>query len=205
MDGTTAKGVVVQRAGFDFTGKIRALCVDISSRLDEFSHVDMTRVAVRFCQTRRAGRFGVQASLTPLRFAGGATESVRRGRVWTVQKVVDLDGREMLYLLSFYVPRFLDLPFEEKLATICHELWHIGPAFDGDLRRHAGRCYAHGRSEKQFHAEMQVLANRWLQRSPTDDLYAFLRLRFAELQRQHGPIFGTRIATPKLLRKPAGR
>ena len=67
----------------------------------------------------------------------------------------------MLYLLSFYLPRFCDQPCPEKLATIVHELWHIGPRFDGDLRRLAGRCYAHGHSEAVFHREMQDFARRW--------------------------------------------
>ena len=39
----------------------------------------------------------------------------------------------MLYLLSFYLPRFLKLPWREKLATVIHELWHVNPQFNGDL------------------------------------------------------------------------
>ena len=87
------------------------------------------------------------ASLTPLRFAGGQRHTLRRGRQWTLQRVCE-DGREMLYILNFYLPRFLDLPLDEKLTTVVHELWHIGPRFDGDLRRFGGRCYAHSGSQK---------------------------------------------------------
>ena len=119
-------------AGFDFTGHMRLVCEDVVGRLPEFGHIDMDRVAIRFCQVRRPGPFGLQASLTPLRFKAGALETIRRGRRYRVQPVVDRNGREMLYLLSFYLPRFLDQSFAEKIATVCHELWHIGPEFDGE-------------------------------------------------------------------------
>lgn len=203
MEGSRST-VICRVSGFDVTGQLRALCADVCRRLPELSHIDMSLVAVRYCQTRRAGRYGIQASLTPLRFAGGERVTIRRGHPWTVQKVFDAAGREMLYLLSFYIPRFLDLPLDEKLATICHELWHIGPDFDGDLRRHDGRCYAHGASERRFHASMHALADRWLAGDPPAELYDFLRYSFAELHARHGRLYGTRITTPKLVRASGG-
>jgi predicted metallopeptidase len=186
--------------GFDFTLHMRRLCVDLAARLPELSHVDMARVAIRFCQTRRATRYGVHASLTPLGFEGGRLESRRRGRTWTVERLYDDAGREMLYLLSFYLPRFLDRPFHEKLTTVVHELWHIGPAFDGDLRRHPGRCYAHSHSQKQYDALVAGLAEKWLSLSPPAQAHDFLHCDFNGLQARHGAIFGQRIRTPKLLR-----
>ena len=185
--------------GLNFTAQMRALCVDICTRLPELTHVDMGRVAIRFCQTRTAAGHGVQASLTPLRFQGGSLETQRRGRRWTIQRVRDHSGQEMLYLLSFYVPRFLNHPFEEKLATVIHELWHINPAFDGDLRRHEGRCYAHGSSEARYHAAMHELARRWLSFQPPEALYDFLHGDFSHLLARFGRVFGTRIPTPRLL------
>ena len=119
--------------GFDFTHHLGCLCADMAANVDEFRHIDMSRVAVSFRQTRRRMSHGLYASLTPLRFAGGQKHSIRRGRKWTIQQV-EVDGREMLYVLNFYLPRFLDLGFREKLTTIAHELLHISPQFDGDLR-----------------------------------------------------------------------
>ena len=57
-------------------------------------------------------------------------------------------GVEMMYILKFYLPRFQNESFEEKLTTIFHELWHISGDFNGDIRRHAGRCYVHTSSER---------------------------------------------------------
>jgi hypothetical protein len=112
--------------------------------------------------------------------------------------VIDQHGIECLYLLSFYLPRLLDHPLEEKLTTIAHELWHVGPAMDGDLRRHDGRCYAHGASARAFDAHAAELARNWLGKNPPAGLYAFLERSHADLVAEFGGVYGARYAAPKL-------
>lgn len=185
--------------GFDVTGAIRQVCTDISRRLPEMSHVDMERVAVGVCQTRNRAMYGVFATLTPLRFAGGRADKTVRGRVHRIQPLVDGTGREYLYLLNFYLPRFLNLPLEEKLSTIVHELWHIGPAFDGDLRRHEGRCYAHGSSQRKYDALMDRMTQKWLASDPPHHLYEFLESEFDALAAEHGGVRGERWPTPRVI------
>lgn len=185
--------------GFDFTFHVGRLCADLCRRLDELRHIDLRRVAIRYCQVRRPGHHGLQASLTPLRFEDGQLHTTRRGRRWTIQRLYSPDGQEMLYLLSFYLPRFLNQSFEEKLATVVHELWHISPDFNGDVRRLPGRCYAHGHSEEHYHAAMRDLSRRWLDLGPPRETYDFLRHDFAELRRVFGMIYGVRINTPRLI------
>jgi len=184
--------------GFDFTRRIRTLAADMVVRLPDLAHIDMQRVAVGFSQTRCRGPQGIYATLTPLRFVGGRLHAFRRGRQWGVQRLLDAAGREMLYILRFYLPRFLDLPFAQKLTTVAHELWHIGPEFNGDLRRFNGRCYAHSPSRKSFDATAEQLARRWLDARPPESLYDFLHLDYRELVERHGRVFGIRVATPKL-------
>jgi len=185
--------------GFNFTDRIRDLCADISRRMPELHHVDVTRVIFAFAQTRKPVMHGMQASLTPLRFEGGRRWGSHRGRRVTVQPVFDPQGREVLYILTIYLPRYMDLEFSEKLTTLFHELWHIHPAFNGDLRRHAGRCYAHSRSQANYDAEMTKLADRWLREQPPESLYDFLRHDFRGLQQRCGPIVGMRTRRPRLL------
>lgn len=186
--------------GFDFTGAMRLLCADITARLPEFPHVDVERVAFNVCQTRRDVSHGMYASLTPLRFAGGAERKVVRGMSWGVQRLCDESGRDYLYLLSFYLPRFQNTSLEEKLTTVIHELWHIAPEFNGDVRRYAGRCYAHGPSKEDFDARMSQFAQAWLALNPPSHLYDFLSLSFAELVAEHGRVVGNRWRSPKLVR-----
>ena len=64
------------RHRFDFTPHIRRVCDDMVARLPELAHIDMSRVAVAFCQARKPVPHGMFASLTPLRFAGGAATTV---------------------------------------------------------------------------------------------------------------------------------
>ena len=40
----------------------------------------------------------------------------------------------------------------ERLLTLVHELYHISPRCDGDLRRFKGRNHAHGHSRKAYDA-----------------------------------------------------
>lgn len=196
MEGEVSKPF---RGGLDFNFHVGRLCTDIASRLPDLAHVDMSRVAIRYCQVRKAVPHGLQATLTPLRFENGELYTRRRGRRWTIQRLYDPSGREMLYLLSFYLPRFLNHSFREKLSTVIHELWHISPSFDGDLRRFEGRCYAHGPSERHFHESMREMADRWLALKPPAETYRFLKANFRQLQRRHGAVFGARISTPRLI------
>jgi hypothetical protein len=185
--------------GFDLTAAVRCVCVDMVARLPELGHIDLSRVAFSFRQTRKASRWGVQATLTPLRFEGGQLHAVRRGRRYGVQRVTDRHGQEMLYVLCVYLPRFMDHSLREKLVTLVHELWHISPEFNGDLRRHAGRCYAHSASQQAYDSSMSVLVDRWLAAGPDPNIYRFLDLNFRELRQRHGEIYGVRLPQPKLI------
>ncbi len=186
--------------GFSFTNSMRRFCSDAVVRLPALGHVDLAHVAISFAQTRKRTAHGMYASLTPMRFAGGSLTCRRRARNYAIQRLYDSQGREILYILTFYLPRFMDLGFHEKLITVFHELWHISPAFDGDLRRHPGRCYAHTHSQKEYDADMDSLARQYLSAAPPVAVYQFLQGSFSDLLIQHGRVYGTRIRRPRLLR-----
>jgi hypothetical protein len=185
--------------GFNFTAAMERVCREVISRTPELAHVDLDYIAVSFSQTRNASLYGMFASLTPLRFEGGKTTTIRRGRPYSVQQFRAAGGRELLYILTFYMPRFCDLNLREKLITVFHELWHISPRFDGDIRRHEGRCYAHTSSQAGFDQAMGVLADRWLALGPPEETWGFLKHGFADLHRLHGGIHGLRLPRPKLI------
>ena len=187
-------------AGFDFTAHVKNVVTDMVDRLPELSHIDLERVAFAFAQARKKTHFGIHASLTPMRFEKGSRTTIKRGSEYMCQQLFDSDSREMLYILTFYLPRFMDVLFEEKLVTILHELWHINPNFDGDIRRHPGRCFAHTHSQKEYDEGMKVLADKWLAMNPPEELYSFLRLDFQGLQTGHGQVWGTKIPHPKMIR-----
>lgn len=183
---------------FDFSAAMSRLCDDITGRLDDFLHIDMSRVAVGFAQTRSRALHGLQAKLTPMRFEGGTLITHRYGRTWTVQRLY-YNKREMLYLLTFYLPRFLDQSFREKMITILHELYHISPRFDGDIRRFEGRYHVHSHSQQEYDAQMAELAAQYLEMQPDPSLYSFLRHNFQTLSKLHGGVLGLQFPVPKLV------
>jgi predicted metallopeptidase len=183
---------------FDFTLAMRCLCEDITQRLAEFEHVRMDQVAVTFAQARRRVSYGLQAKLTPMRFEGGELVTRRRGRMWTIQRWYAGDV-EMLYILTFYLPRFLEQSFREKLITVMHELYHIGPNFDGDIRRLPGHYHVHSHSQKEYDRQMNDLVDRYLAADPPEMLYRFLKVSFRELAADYGSVVGIRVPIPKLL------
>mgnify|MGYP002809976161 FL=1 len=93
----------------------------------------------------------------------------------------------------------MDEGFQQKLSTVFHELWHISPKFDGDLRRHRGRCYIHTYSEAAYDEHVQQLASRWLNRRPPVTVYDFLKRDFDEVEREYQGVIGIRIPQPKLI------
>lgn len=183
---------------FDFSRAMRRLCEDIAGRMDEFAHVRMDEIAVTFAQARRRVTHGLQAKLTPMRFECGRLTTRRGGRTWTVQRLFEGD-REMLYILTFYLPRFLDHSFREKMITIFHELHHISPLFDGDIRRMGGRYHVHSHSQKEYDRQMDCLVDRYLSLRPPKSLYEFLSRDFRQLTRRHGGVVGLQVPIPKLI------
>ncbi|MCS6978078.1 MAG: putative metallopeptidase [Gemmatales bacterium] len=177
---------------------LRALIADIATRCPVFDHLDPRRILVGCNQTRNGSRPGVMARIAGLRQRGGRLVSTHHGRPYIVQRYW-LDDTEILYVLIFYLPRFQDQTFDEKMVTLFHELYHISPDFDGDLRRCPETDRFHVGGKQKYDGLMAKLAREYLQTKPDPALYAFLRLNFAQLQQWHGQVIGYAIPLPKLI------
>ncbi len=189
---------------FDFCRYVRRLCADIVTRCELLRHVDVGRLLFAVTQARSARAHGLQARVTPLRFRDGRLTRRRRGTVYQVQRYY-VDDAEMLYVVTFCLPRFLDQDFDDKFITLFHELYHISPAFNGDLRRHDGRYTIHSHSKRCYDQQMADLARAYLANGADPELHAFLRLNFAQLQRRHGQVIGVVVPRPKLIPVPQKR
>lgn len=185
----------------DITRELTAVCRDICLRSPTFSHIDMSRIRVTFTPSRNRSQYGLQAKLTPLRMKDGGLISMRRGRAYRVQQF-HVGDVELLYLITFVLPRFLDRPFEDKMITIFHELYHIGEAFDGDIRRHAGRYHAHSHSKCEYDEHMKKLYDEYVAGKPDPNVTNFLRHDYADLWKRHGGVYGTVLPRPKLVPEP---
>jgi hypothetical protein len=183
---------------FYFCTHVRRLLEDIVTRTPEFRHIQVPRLLIGALQARNGRAHGLQARVTPLRFPHGHLQRRRRDTTFQVQRYF-LGDHEFLYLMTFCLPRFQNQDFDDKFITLFHELYHIGPNFDGDLRRHHGRCQLHTRSQRQYDRHMAGLAREYLATGPDPALHAFLRLNFAQLQLRHGAVAGTVVPRPKVV------
>jgi hypothetical protein len=183
---------------FDFCGHVRRLCADIASRCEVLRHIDASRLLFAVTQARSNCKHGLQARVTPLRCREGRLLRHRHGNWYQVQRYF-VGGREMLYLVTFCLPRFLDQDRDEKFITLFHELYHISPAFDGDLRRHGRRGAWHTESKRAYDRHMAHLAREYLASGPDPGLHDFLRLTFAQLRYRHGEVIGVMVPWPKLV------
>jgi predicted metallopeptidase len=185
----------------DFSAHVRRLCADIAFRCAELAHVATSRILFAFTQARNGRTHGLQARVTPLRFRGGQLVRRHRGINYQVQRLF-VGDEEILYLMTFCLPRFFNQGFDDKLVTLFHELFHIGPQCDGDLRRHAGRYAVHSHSQRRYDERMAGLARAYLNTKPDPGLHAFLRLNFAQLRQRHGSVVGVIVPRPKLVPLP---
>ncbi len=199
-DGTVGRPSANSRpaAPLDITARIARLCADVAARCPDLAHIDTSAVLFTVTPARNRSAYGLQARVTPMRFRGGALTRRVRGTVYQVQRYF-VGGREVLYLVTFCLPRFLDQTFEEKLVTVFHELYHIGPDFNGDLRRHDGRYAVHSKSKKAYDDRMAALARRYLADHPDPGELGFLRRRASQLWREHGGITGVTVPRPQMV------
>ena len=184
----------------NLTAELERVVADVVNRTEEFSHIDVSRLLVCISTTRTGGVHGVHAKIHPLRFPGGvkSMEIRRRGRNRTcTMPTITNRGNEILYLIYFLIPRFLDMPLREKLITVFHELYHISPAFDGDIRRFPGRNYAHGSSTRRYNAFMAILVDRYMQEAAGPHI-EFLGDNLAGHRAKHGAIVARKHPVPRL-------
>ena len=186
---------------FNLTFALQALCADIAKKSPALSHLDISKILFTMVEAKQRSLTGLQARVIPLRFEEGRETVFKNGKTYRCQGFMQ-DGIEMLYLVSFLVPRFLDRDFEYKLITVFHELYHISPLFNGDIRRFAGRCSAHTGSQKNYDAHVKKLAEAYLGNGADYRLHHFLRLNFNQLCKRHGGVRALKLPRPKLVPVP---
>jgi len=180
---------------------MRRLIRTIADTCPEFQHIDADRLLVSLTPARSSSSYGLHAKTLPMRFAGGRRSITHRGYSYRMPAIT-IAGREILYIIYFCMPRFQDQSFHDKLATVFHELYHISPKFDGDLRKFKGRNALHGSSWKRYEQKMSEFADRYLDRQPDSSAHDFLKLTSQQLIDRYGEVVGLRIKEPQHIEVP---
>ena len=184
----------------DFSAEFSALSRELCCRVPELQHINSNQVLFCLSRSRAQGRHGTYARIVPLRFANGVQELCRRrGLLRETYRLPSLthENNEILYLIYVFVPRFLRLSAEEKLRTIVHELFHISDRFDGDIRRFAGRNYAHGSSRRKYNQRVDSLIATFLQTSPPEESLSLLQMTEQDWSAGKFRLVGLNIPLPK--------
>ena len=172
---------------FDYAEAMRRLIDDVVQTCDAFGHIKVSGLLVGCVKARNSDGAGLYARTIPLRFEGGALTTLKRGSKFSIP-IVRHGEHEALYIVSFVLPRFHNMPFDDKLMTVFHELYHVGPNFDGDIRRFQGSNYIHSSSQEKYDTLMRQLAQQYVQRTKQPELHEFLKLSYAQILGKYGGI-----------------
>jgi len=189
------------RCSFNYTSHLEHVIRLWCSRYPQLCHIDMDRVLVSVVKCRTRLVSGTCATITSLRYPTGRASFETPAQAPQLERIFK-DGREVLYLVKFFLPRFHDLPLGKKVETILHELHHVDPKFNGELRTFGGARWAHGSSQKAFEKTYETLRQEVLAHlDPLDEL--FLNCSFAALLRRYGDIYGQRYRWQRLVEQNA--
>lgn len=180
----------------DLSHSLTGIISEIVARCEPLGHIDVNRLLVCIGSNRGGRHGGLYGKLIPLRFKGGSSVLQYRGRLYAIPEISN-NGTTCLYIIYFYMPRFFDLPWKEKLRVIFHELYHISPRFDGDIRRMGAVKAAHGHSKKHFDSLYDSQLRdfiQYLQDTPQAD---FLSMNSRELYARYGRVTAVKMKHPK--------
>jgi hypothetical protein len=106
----------------------------------------------------------------------------------------------MLYLIYFYTPRLFSLKPLDKLRVIFHELYHIHPSFNGDIRRLGANKASHGHSKKKFNDLFEAELYSFYEHIKDSRHYAFLEMDMRTIHAQYRSVLCRRMKLPKPVR-----
>lgn len=176
------------------TQRIRRVCEDMCRRIPELRHIDMNRVAIGSAQCKKQTKRGVLATTYEL-----FDELVEDGERW-IQPPFLYHGKPTLYVIRFFMPRFMLRPGWQRLRLIVHELYHISPDFDGWIREIDGSRGHGAGGEGVYNRKMSQLLKYWLEArrdaGVRNNLYDFLYMTPEELENQYGVIYGEYYPVP---------
>ncbi len=167
--------------------------ITIQSRF--YSHIDINRLIICLGSNKRNSRGAVFGKLVPFKFKGGLNILSYRGKYYTMPEIVK-NGTAILYAIYFYLPKFFDLPAEEKLNVIFHELHHISPEFNGDIRRMGNVKKAHGYSRKHFDLKFEKYVKSFYEYISNTTYMDFLKMDSKSLRNNY-QLYATRMKIPK--------
>jgi len=156
---------------------------DMIKSTDEFKLFDLNKILICCASNRKDFRGATYGKLLPLRFKDGSEIIRHNGRFYTIPKL-KVNNTEILYIIYFYIPKFFNLSVKDKINVMFHELYHINPDFNGDIRRMGEFKSAHGHSRKSFEEKYIEYSNIFFSNIKDTPYYKFLQMNSNNIQDQ---------------------
>ena len=186
----------MNKPGLNLSDTLTLIIHEIIKQTEEFRLFDINKILVCCSSNRAGGRGGIYGKLVPLRFENGSGIIKHRGIYYTIPKVF-LNNTEILYIIYFYMPKFFDLSAEGKIDVIFHELYHINPGFNGDIRRMGNFKKAHGHSKKNFDEQYKEFSDEFYKYIRNTPFHDFLEMNSNDLKKTFSKVTWRRIKTPR--------
>ncbi len=169
---------------------------DMIKSTDVFKSFDLNKIIVCCASNRKDFRGATYGKLLPLRFKDGSEIIRHNGQIYSIPKVM-INGTEILYIIYFYIPKFFNLSVKDKINVMFHELYHINPDFNGDIRRMGEFKSAHGHSRKAFEEKYIEYADSFFYNIESTPYYNFLKMNSDEIKRSFKKITFRRMKSIK--------
>ncbi|HNX24413.1 MAG TPA: putative metallopeptidase [Spirochaetota bacterium] len=156
---------------------------DMVELTEEFKCFDLNKILICCASNRKDFRGATYGKLLPLRFKDGSEIIKHNGRFYTIPKV-KVNNMEILYIIYFYIPKFFNLSAKDKVNVMFHELFHINPEFNGDIRRMGKFKAAHGHSRKSFEEKYIEYADTFFEKIEDTPYYNFLKMNSEDIQKE---------------------
>ena len=160
---------------------------DMIKTTEEFNMFDLSKILICCASNRKDFRGATYGKLLPLRFKDGSEIIKHNGKLYTIPKV-KINNTELLYIIYFYIPKFFNLSAKDKINVMFHELYHINPGFNGDIRRMGKVKSAHGHSKKNFEEKYIEYADTFYNSIQKAPYYNFLTMNTDDIQNQFSSI-----------------
>lgn len=176
---------------YNFTSEVERYVRRLASSVPDLAYLKPDQILFGVSVARNRKQHGIFAACYPLRFDGG-DRFYRRGRTTWEWPIVMHKGHEVLYYITFYLPRFLDLAPHAKVNTVVHELFHISGRFDGDLRRLGEGSHRHHGPSLAYYERLIAPIVEAADRAVPREEFPFLMEGFDSLHHKFGSVTGQR-------------
>ncbi|MDY6968141.1 MAG: putative metallopeptidase [Spirochaetota bacterium] len=161
-----------------------------------FKHIDLKRILICLSSNRGNSKNGVYGKLVPLRFKNGSEKIQYKGKIYAMPKIEN-NKLDQLYIIYFYFPKFFDIDPYHKLSVIFHELYHISPKFNGDIRRMGKVKASHGHSKKHFDSLFENEVQNFYKYISQSKYMNFLHMDGKTIHKKHNNVYCRRMKVPK--------